>query len=347
MIAKLKPGVSIAQAQVDMEAVARQIAAERPLTNRDWSTGVVSLYEQVTGEVSTALWLLFGAVAFVLLIACANVANLLMMRSTQKQREIAVRAALGATRTRIVTQLLAECLLLAMLGGLLGVGLAAVAIRGIIASLPVFALPRLDGVHVDARMLAFSLTLCVSTMLVFGIGPAIAFAQPNPQTALKSDDQRATSRGGKRLRSLLVITEVALSLLLLVGAGLLARSFVNQIGVSRGFRTDHILTMRMFFAPSRYAETHRRARYLDDILAKARALPGVEAASSVNLLPMTGNVAGSGFHRLDRAEPAPGNQPTADFVIVSPQFFTVMGMPLLNGRDFNEHDTISTSRRLS
>lgn len=342
VIARLKPGVSIAQAQVDLEAVARQIAAERPLTNRDWSAGVVTLHEQVTGEVSTALWLLFGAVAFVLLIACANVANLLMMRGTQRQREIAVRAALGATRSRIVTQLLAECLLLAILGGLLGVSLGAVAIRGIVASLPVFALPRLDGVHLDARMLAFSLTLCVSTILIFALAPAIAFAHPNPQAAFKADDQRSTSRGGNRLRSLLVVTEVALSLLLLVGAGLLARSFLNQTSVSRGFRTDHILTMRMFFAPSRYWETHRRARYLDDILAKVRALPGVEAASSVNLLPMTGNVAGSGFHRLDRPEPAPGNQPTADFVIVSPQFFTVMGMPLFNGRDFNEHDTTST-----
>lgn len=340
VVAKLKRGVSIASAQADLEGVARQIAEERPLTNRGWSAGIVSLYEQTTGEVGTALWLLFGAVALVLLIAAGNVASLLLMRGAERQREIALRAALGASRGRIASQLLVESLLLSLAGGLLGVGLAAAALRAITASLPALALPRMEGVQVDVRMLAFGFALSLLTTLLFGLGPALAFARTGPDAALKAGDRRITPRGG-RFRKMLVVAEVALSLVLLAGAGLLARSFLNQVGVSRGFRIDNILTMRMFFAPSRYYDDRRRGLYLDEMVSRVRSLPGVEAASSVNLLPVTGIVSGSGFRRMDRPEPAPGTQPTADFVIVSPQYFAVMGIPLLSGRDFDQHDTIS------
>jgi putative ABC transport system permease protein len=340
VLAKLKPGVSMARAQAELAGVARQIAVERPETNRGWSAGIVSLSEQTTGDVGTALWLLFGAVTFVLLIAAGNVASLLMMRGTERRREIALRVALGAGRGRIVSQLLTESLLLSLVGGLLGVGLAALGLRVITASLPALALPRLDGVDVSARVLAFSLGLALLTTLLFGLAPAVAFARTSPEAALRAGDRGATRRGG--LRRILVVVEVALSLVLLAGAGLLARSFLNQIEVSRGFRTDHILTMQMFFAPARYYDDHRRGRYLDEIVSRVRTLPGVEAASSVNLLPMTGIVSGSGFWRLDRSEPEPGAQPTADFVIVSPQYFRVMGIPMLGGRDFDAHDTMST-----
>lgn len=340
VIAKLKPGVSMVRAQADLEGVARKIAEERPMSNRGWSAGIVSLYEQTTGEVGTALWLLFGAVTFVLLIAAGNVASLLLMRDTERQREMALRAALGASRGRIASQLLAESLLLSLGGGLLGAGAAVLGLRAITSSLPALALPRLDGVQVDARVLGFSLALSLVTTLLFGLAPAIAFARTDPDAALRTGDFRVTRRGG-RLRRMLVVAEVALSLVLLTGAGLLARSFLNQIGVSRGFRIDRILTMRMFFAPAKYWNDHRRARYVDEIVSRVRALPGVEAASSVNLLPMTGIVSGSGFRRMDRPEPAPGAQPTADFVIVSPQYFAVMGIPLLGGRDLDQHDTMA------
>ena len=341
VIARLKPGSPRARAQADLDGIASLIAAERPASNRGWGAGILSLNEQITGEVSTGLWLLYGAVTFVLLIAAGNVANLLMMRGAQRQREIALRTALGAGRGRIVSQLLAESLLLSLGGGLLGIGLAFLGLRALVASLPVLALPRLEGVHVDARMLAFSLSLCLVTTVLFGLAPAIASARTAPDSGLNSGTLRATGRSG-RLRALLVITEVALSMVLLAGAGLLARSFLNQIGVSRGFRTDHILTMRMFFAPARYHDERRRALFLDEILNRVRALPGVESASSVNLLPMTGIVSGSGFWRLDRPEPEPGAKPTADFVVVSPGYFRVMGIPLLAGRDFDEHDTASS-----
>ena len=341
VIARLKPGVSMPRAQADLADIASQISVERPESNRGWSAGLVSLSEQTTGDVSTALWLLLGAVTFVLLIAAGNVASLLMMRGAERQREIALRVALGAGRGRIVSQLLSESLLLSLAGGVLGVGLAVAGLRVITVSLAALALPHVEGVGINARVLAFSFALSLLTTVLFGLAPALAFARTDPEAALRSGDRGTTRRGG-RFRRMLVVVEVALSLVLLAGAGLLARSFLNQVGVSRGFRTDQILTMRMFFAPARYWDDHRRGRYLDDIVSRVRALPGVEAASSVNLLPMTGIVSGSGFWRLDRPEPAPGTQPTADFVIVSPQYFRAMGIPLLSGRDFDPHDTMST-----
>ena len=299
VLAKLKPEVSIASAQTELSGLAQRIAEERPGSNRDWGIGVVGLEQQTTGKIATGLWLLFGAVTFVLLIAAGNVANLLLARGTQRQHEIALRTALGAGRVHIVSQLLAESLLLSLAGGLLGIGLAVVVIEGMAASLAGVELPRIQGVHIDARVLAFGFVLSLVSALLFGLAPALSFSRTSPDAALRTGEARATHRG-RRFREVLVIAEVAMSMVLLAGAGLLARSFLNQISVTRGFRTDHILTMRMFFAPGRYSDDHRRARYLDEILSRVRVLPGVEAASSVNLLPMSGVVAGSGFRRMDR-----------------------------------------------
>jgi putative ABC transport system permease protein len=342
VIAKLKPGVGIPEAQTDLNAVAGEIARERPFLSRDWTTNILSIYDQTTGRVSTALLLLFGAVIFVLLIAAGNVGSLLLMRGAGRQREIAVRVALGAGRARIAGQLLAESLLLSLAGGGLGVGLAFLGLHGIVASLPALALPRMESVQVDARVLGFSLFLCIVTTFLFGLAPALTFSRARPDDALKQSGLRNTARGAHRVRGLLVVSEVALSLVLLAGAGLLARSFLNQTSVDRGFHIDRVLTMRMFFAPARYHEDAHRARYLQDILARVRSVPGVEAASSVHLLPMTGAVSGSCFSRTDRPEPAPGLEPTADFLIVSPQYFSVMRIPLLAGRDFNERDGMGT-----
>ncbi len=200
--------------------------------------------------------------------------------------------------------------------------------------------------HIDARVLGFSLILCVVTTLAFGLAPAMMFSRANPDEAMKQNGPRNTSRAGHRLRSLLVVAEVALSLVLLVGAGLFARSFLKQIDVDRGFRTYHILTMRMFFAPARYHDDARRARHLQNILARVRALPRVEAASSAHFLPMTGLDSGSCFSRTDQPEPPPGMAATSDFLIVSPRYFSTMGIPLLAGRDFNEHDSIGTEHEI-
>jgi putative ABC transport system permease protein len=342
VIAKLKPGVPLAQAQSELASVAKQISTERPFTNLNWSAGIVSLYEQTTGEVSTALLLLFGAVSFLLLIATGNVANLLLMRGTQRRREIAVRAALGASRSRIASQLLAESLLLSLAGGVLGIVLAIIGLRAIVDSLLMLALPRMESIHFDMRVLGFSIVLTLVTTLLFGFVPALSFSRADPREAIEEGSVRTTSSGSRRMRAMLVIVEVALSLVLLVGASLLIHSFFNETGVNRGFRIDHILTMRMFFAPTRYDDNERRARYLEQILEQVRALPGVEAASSAHFLPMVGEVSGSCFTRSDQPAPSPGTEPGADFLIVSSQYFNVMGTPFLEGRDFNNQDTIST-----
>ncbi len=341
VIAKLKPGVTMAEAQADLDGVEHQIGRERPFANRGWNTNVVSFYDQTTGNVRTALLLLFGAVTFVLLIATGNVANLLLMRGTRRTREMAVRAALGASRARMVTQLLMESLLLAVGGGALGIALAYGALHGIARSLPALALPRADSVGVDAPVLLFTIGLCLAAMLLFGLAPALTFSNTDPEDTLKQSTVRNTSRGGRRIRSTLVIAEVALSMVLLAGAALLGRSFLNQTGVNRGFRVDHILTMRMFFAPVRYQDKGVRSRYTQNILSRVGSLPGVEAASSVHFLPMTGTTSGSCFSRTDRPEPAPGLQPTSDFLVISPRYFSVMGTPLLSGRDFTDRDAIA------
>ncbi len=340
VLAKLKPGVSIARAETDLVAVEHDIARERPAFNQDWSTTVVTLYDQTTGDVSTALLLLFGAVLIVLLIASGNVANLLLMRGTHRRREIALRSALGASRARIVAQLLAESSLLALFGGALGIAFAFLALRAIVASLPALPLPRCQSVHIDAGVLVFSLALCVFTTFLFGLAPALSFSRTSPDTALKGSSARATAGGG-RTRGFLVVSEVALSLILLIGAGLLARSFLNEIGINHGLRTDHILTLRMFFAPSRYGNDQRRAEYVEEMLARVQSVPGVSSAAFVHFLPMLGEVSGSGFRRSDRPEPPAGYRPSVDYLIVSPQYFSVMGIPLLRGRDFNQRDTIS------
>jgi len=340
VIAKLKPATTFTAAQIELSGLAQAIAAERPKSNRDWGIGILSLDEQTTGDVRSALWLLFGAVTFVLLIAAGNVANLLLARGTQRHREIALRRALGAGRAHIVTHVLAESFLLSLVGGAAAMALAALALKVISVSLPTLGMAGIENTRIDARVVAFTLGLSPLTTLLFGLAPALRFSQTTAGDALRSGDARVTGKG-RGFRHGVVIVEVALSVVLLAGAGLLARSFLNQILVTRGFRSDHVLTMRMSFAP-KYFQDQRRADYLNEILNRVRVLPAVESASSVNLLPMTGIVAGSGFRRTDRLEPPPGMRPTADFVIVSPTYFRVMGIPLIEGRDFSDHDTMQT-----
>jgi putative ABC transport system permease protein len=341
VIAKLQPATTFTAAHIELSALAQALAAERPNSNRDWGIGILSLDEQTTGDVRSALWLLFGAVTFVLLIAAGNVANLLLARGAQRHREIVLRRALGAGRAHVVTHVLAESLLLSLLGGAAAIALAALALKVISVSLPALGMPGIENTRIDARVVAFTLGLSLLATLLFDLAPALRFSQAAAAGALRSGDARVTAKG-RGFRHCVVIVEVALSVVLLAGAGLLARSFLNQILVTRGFRSDHVLTLRMNFAPSKYFDDQRRADYLNEILNRVRALPGVEAASSVNLLPMTAIVAASGIHRAGQAEPPAGMRPIADFVIVSPTYFRVMGIPLIQGRDFSDRDTMQT-----
>jgi putative ABC transport system permease protein len=339
VIGRLKPGASLQEARADIAGVAHRISQERPLFNRDWSATVTPLYEQTVDSIRTALLALFGAVTLVLLIAAANVANLLLMRGTQRRQEIAIRTALGANRTRIVFQLLVESFLLSAIAGAAGVALAFVGLHAIAAWLSSLDLPRASHLGLDAHVLTFSLALCFATTLVFGITPALTTSRADPNDALRHGGQRSVGQGSRKAGGLLVIFELALSLVLLAGAGLLVQSFVRLTTVERGFRIDHILTMRMFLSPGRYNDDSRRAKYIQNVLDRVRAVPGVEGASSAHFLPMTGNISGSCFTRADRPEPPPGLAPDSNFLIISPKYFSVMGTALLSGRDFDARDT--------
>jgi len=342
-IARLKPGVSLRQAQQDLAAVARQLSAERPAMDKDWSAAVVPFLVDVTENVRLPLLVLLAAVGLVLLIACANVANLLLMRANGRLREIALRAALGAGRRRILQQLLSESLLLALAGWAGGLAVGYWGLRGLLALIPASVpLPRMESIRLDSGVFLFAFGISVATAILFGLVPAIQVSRPQLQTALQRGSQRTGVGGSRVFRRAFVVAEIALALLLLVGAGLLMRSFDRLISVNPGFRTEHLLTMEMFTSPAKYEDKQKRSRYLERVLDEVRKVPGVRAAGSTHFLPLTGMVSGSCF------APAPGpepdtSSPSADFLVISPGYFRAMGTPMLSGRDFGAQDRFGTA----
>jgi len=341
-IARLKPGVSIAQAQADMSAIARQLAAEYPDMNKGWSAQVVPFLDDLTENVRLPLLVLLAAVGLVLLIACANVANLLLMRAAGRSREMALRAALGAGRCRILQQLLSESLLLALAGWAAGLALGYGGLHALLGLIPEsVSLPRAESIRLDSGVFLFAFGVSLLTAVLFGLAPAIQTSRPQLQSALQQGSLRGGVGGGRIFRRSLVVAEIALALLLLAGAGLLLRSFSRLISVNPGFQPDHVLTMQMFTSPARYDDKQTRARYFNRILAEIRSVPGVDAAGSVHFLPLTGSVSGSCF------APAPGPQPdisspSSEFLIVSPGYFDAMGTRMLSGRDFSPRDQLSS-----
>jgi len=337
-IARLKPGVSLQQAQQDVAAVARQLSQERPETDKDWSAAVVPFLEDVTENIRLPLLVLLAAVGLVLLIACANVANLLLMRATSRLREIALRTALGAGRRRILQQLLSESLLLALAGWAGGLAVGYWGLKGLLALIPTSVpLPRMESIRLDSGVFLFALGISLATAVVFGLVPAIQVSRPQLQRALQQGSQRTGVGGSRVFRRAFVVAEIALALVLLVGAGLLMRSFARLTSVNPGFATEHLLTMSMFTSPAKYEDKQKRSQYLEHVLAEVRSVPGVLAAGSTHFLPLTGMTSASGF------SPAPGPEPTvsspsADFLVISPGYFQVMGTPMLDGRDFGPQD---------
>ncbi|MGA2738426.1 MAG: ABC transporter permease [Bryobacteraceae bacterium] len=337
-IARLKSGVSLAQAQQDMAAVARQLAEERPGMDKGWSAAVVPLLEDVTENFRLPLFVLLAAVGLVLLIACANVANLLLMRANGRMREIALRAALGAGRRRILQQLLSESLLLALAGLAGGLAIGYWGLQGLLALLPEsVTLPRMESIHLDSGVFLFALGISLATAILFGLAPAIQVSRPQLQTALQQGSQRTGVGGSRIFRRTFVVAEIALALLLLVGAGLLMRSFARLTSVNPGFRTEHLLTMEMFTSPAKYEDNLKRSQYLERVLDEVRSVAGVRAAGTTHFLPLTGMVSGSCF------APAPGpdpdtSSPSADFLVISPGYFQTMRTAMLSGRDFAARD---------
>jgi putative ABC transport system permease protein len=339
VIARTKPGVSVEQAQAEMHTVAAGLQQQYPQTNTAVGATLIPLHEHLVGDIRPALLILLGAVGFVLLIACVNVANLLLARASARQKEIAVRIALGAGRLRLIRQFLTESILLAGMGGVVGLLLAVWSIKLLTAFIPA-NISQAKSISIDAGVLLFTVGISLLTGLIFGLAPALQASRFSLNDTLKEGGRDSTSGGrGGRVRNLLVVTEIALALVLLIGAGLLINSFWHLRNVDPGFQTDHLLTMKVVLPPLKYPDTGRRAAFYDELTQRVQALPGVRAASVTTNLPLTNRGNAMGFTVEGRPEPAPGQTSSAVTRVVSPNYFQTMGIKLLRGREFTDQDS--------
>src|SRR5262252_175629 len=336
-VALLKPGVSLAQAAGEMETITARLRRQYPDTNNPRFNRVVSLRKHLVGETDTMLWLLFGAVCFVLLIACANVANLSLVRAAARQKEMAIRAALGASRGRVIGQLLTESTLLAVAGGALGWMLAVWGVELMTRLLP-RDFPRLREISLDWRVLLFTLLASVSTGILFGLAPAWQSAKTDVHETLKESARGAT--GGwrqRRLRHLLIVAEIALSLVLLVGAGLMLRSFMHLQSVSAGFTPQQVLTARLSPAGAAYRADPAYISYFRRVIERVSLIPGIEAVGAINTLPLSWGPTAE--YRIEgRPLLTPDKWPEAEYRTVSSDYFRALSIPIMQGRAFNERD---------
>jgi putative ABC transport system permease protein len=336
VIARLKPGLSLDHAQAELASLARRMELQYPETNAGLGIRLVPLGTQITENIRPALLVLFGATAFVLLIACTNLANLLLVRATVRQGEMSLRLALGASRTRLVRQLLTESALLGLLGGILGLILAFVGTRLLFNHSP-SNLPRTNEIAVDGRVLAFTLGLSIFTAVIFGLAPALQASKPDLIRTLKVGGSGfAMGRGGQRLRLLLVASEMALALVLLIGAGLMIRSFFRLREVNIGLNPTNVLTMRTTLTYDRYP-VPRQIAFFRQAVQQVGALPGVRSVGAVDNLPLGGSDVHS-FGIVGRSDWDPGDEPSGEFSVVTPQYFNAIGIPLKKGRHFTERD---------
>ncbi|HSS19142.1 MAG TPA: ABC transporter permease [Pyrinomonadaceae bacterium] len=337
VIARLQPGVTIAQAQAEMNSIARNLEVQYPDTNGGMGTTIVSLPEQLTGNVRSSLWILLGAVGFVLLIACGNVANLLLVRGAERTREFAVRSALGAARARLVRQLLTESILLALLGGTLGVMFASWGVKLILA-FNTAKIPRIEYVSLDWRVLVFALGLSLLTAVLFGLIPAAQFSSPNLRSSLTDGSRGAVGKSAQHwVRNSLVVTEVAVALMLLTGAGLLVRSFVSVTRVDPGFETDRLVALQVFLSRN-YQKTEEITGFFDQSLEKIKAVPGVEAAAIVASPPFINLEQDAPFTIQGHPPPPKGSEPSSYYTEVSADYLRTLNVPLRQGRFFTGFD---------
>jgi putative ABC transport system permease protein len=338
VIGRLAPGASFEQARQELATVARRLAERYPDSNTDWSVDVLPLRDALVGPVHQALLLFLLAVGLVLLIACANVANLMLARAAARERELVVRTALGASRGRLIQQLLTESILLALVGGGLGVLLAVWGVQAL-SRLDLGTLPRADEIALDGPVLLFALTLSVATGVLFGLVPALRFARAAASDGLR-DTGRAVAGGRafRRLRNGLVLGEVALAFLLLVGAGLLVRSFDRLLQVEPGFRSDGLLTGRVLLPGLTYSSDASQARFVERAVEGLAAEPSVRAAAAVSAAPLGDPPPYFAFAMQGQAPSPPGTVQDVEFFSASPSYFTTLGMPLLQGRLFGETD---------
>ncbi|HEX5709185.1 MAG TPA: ABC transporter permease [Pyrinomonadaceae bacterium] len=338
VLGRLREGATLKEAQTEMRAISARLAAAYPAENEGRTTEVLGLHELVVEDVSTSLWILLGAVGFILLIACANIANLLLARGAARQKEVALRTALGASRWRIVRQLLTETVVLALLGGVLGVLFALWGLDALMAVSP-GPLPGGRAPALDARVLLFTLGISLMTGLLFGIVPAWQLSKPDVYKALKEAGPVAGEGGRSRLRGALVVSQVALSLVLLVGAGLLINSFYRLLKVNPGFDTANLLTLEYRVPRNKYSEGKQQVEFHRRVVEAVRGVPGVRSAAVVRALPFSGNGAAVNFTLPGQPEPPKGQTPKALETAVDPHYFQTAALPLIQGRGFTERDT--------
>jgi predicted permease len=340
VIARMKPGLSLEQARADMDVVSKRIIEQHPdypYQRFNFRVLTIPLLEQQIGDIKTALWVLMSAVGLVLLIACANVANLLLVRASSREREIAVRQALGVSRWRLLRQLLTESAILGLLAGVIGLFLGYWALR-LLTTLAATSFPRVVEAHMDLRVLAFTLLVSLATGILFGLAPAFS-SRHVTHDALKEGGRGGTAgAGSQRLRGTLVVAEVALSLTLLVGAGLLIRSFLRLQDVDTGFRPEGVLTMRISLPSEKYAKIEQNRAFFRELLAQIRQLPGVDAAGGATGLPLSAT-GWSGTTTVDSQAVQPQDaSPEADQRPVFPGYFEALAIPLVRGRYFEQRD---------
>jgi predicted permease len=330
VFARLRPGVSIGAARQEIASITATLEREFPGTNRD--VRVTGLRDKVVGDVRPALLVLLGAVGLVLLIACANVANMLLSRASARQKEVALRAALGASRGRTIRQLLTESVVLAAAGGAAGAALGAWALRFLVALAPA-SIPRLHDAHLDLRILLSALAISLGTGVAFGLAPALQSSIVRPQDALKEGGSAGASRKGGQMRLAFVGAEMAIALVLLVGAGLMLRSFLALRAVDPGFDPRGVVTMEVSVAGTRQAAPGRRPALYRELVERAAATPGVAAAGAINHIPIAGDIWGYPYAVEGRPKPGPGESPVATYRAVLPGYFKTMRIPVLRGRD--------------
>ncbi|UCC31737.1 MAG: ABC transporter permease [Phycisphaerales bacterium] len=338
-VGRLRPDVTVAQAAAEMDTIAGRLERQYPDSNTGRRVNIIPLHEQVVAHARLPLLMLLGAVGLVLLIACANVANLLLARSAGRRGELAIRTAVGAGRLRLVRQLLTESVVLGLAAGSVGVLLAMWGVDALAILVPA-DFPRTDEIDVDRSVFAFALILTLCTSMVFGLAPALHAAPSNLPASLKESGREAVIVGSRgRLRGALVVSEVALALVLLIGAGLLMRSFQRLMGVDFGFAPENVLTFELSLPPTANQSADEQAELYSQVLGRLESLPTVQSACANTTLPLTGGGIGLTFEIEGRPQPAPDTEPSALYGSISPSYFHTMGIPLIEGRPFNELDT--------
>ncbi|HSD46427.1 MAG TPA: ABC transporter permease [Pyrinomonadaceae bacterium] len=345
VIARLKPGVTVEQARADLDLLSRQIEQQSPQTNTNVVFTATSLHEIVTRDYRAALFIMLGAVGLVLLIACANVANLLLARAAARQKEVAIRMALGASRRRIMAQLLTESILLSLAGGVVGLLLASWGMKLLVAYGPA-DVPRLHDVSVDRYVLFFTLFVSMLTGVLFGLVPALQASKPDPGNTLKQDGRGLTHGGSSRMRSALIVSEVALSLMLLVGAGLLINSFWRLLRTDAGFDPQNVLALDIPLSRTKYRKPEQQSAAFEELIARTKTIPGVRDVSVVSNVPLTDFDVEISFQIEGRPPFKPGEQATADYTVAGNDYFRTMNIAVRRGRVFTNQETANSPQTL-